>query len=127
HRYLWLIRQKQPYPQPFHWSLAIGPENGGRCTIYQVKGDAFAMHYSHTTDVEIFNSNCFQDCYQLAKMDAAGEAWVDYYANIEVPPFAANQETVAENCQDWTIRVLRALQSSEIVSLQRIREVESLL
>lgn len=125
--YLYLVRQKQPYPQPFHWLLSVNPEDGGRCTVYQVKGDAAAMHYTHATNIDIFNSTSFQDCYQLTMLDASGEAWVEYYANSEAPPSAVNQAAVRENCQDWTLRVLRALQSSNIVPPEKVNEVESLL
>ncbi|KAI1256687.1 hypothetical protein MGN70_001812 [Eutypa lata] len=73
--YLYLVRQKQPYPQPFHWLLSVNPEDGGS----------------------------------------------------EAPPSAVNQAAVRENCQDWTLRVLRALQSSNIVPPEKVNEVESLL
>lgn len=49
-----------------------------------------------------------------------------YHANHE-PPQVVNQAAVKENCPDWTLRVLRALQSTNIVPIDRIKGVEALL
>lgn len=124
---LWLCRNEQPTPQPFHWFLAVSPEDGGKCTVYQVEGDAVDMHYSHATDSDAFHSPVFRDCYEMAKLDITGEDWVKHFANQEPPPQATNQATVTENCQDWSIRVLRALRSVNVVPSERISEVEAML
>ncbi|KAI2607856.1 hypothetical protein GGR54DRAFT_404606 [Hypoxylon sp. NC1633] len=120
-----LIRQSQLDGEPFYWSLSVG-EEGGRCRVFQVKGDAVHMHYQHAPSLNIFESASFHDHYVLAQLNKDGLAQVDCVANTQPPPEARSQAEVKENCQGWTVRVLRELQSVSIVSKEWVDKVEDM-
>ena len=53
---LQLVRQKQIAGEPFHWSIFLASECQ-RGVVFQVKGDAIAMHYAHAENIDVLNSN----------------------------------------------------------------------
>ena len=109
-----LALQRQAYGEPNHWSLFLSLE-GRPGTVYQVKGDATAMHYAHAFNINLLNSTSYITSYILAKPTEQEAALVDYWAYREPPPSAPTQAAVHENCQGWIIRVLRRLVEERIV------------
>lgn len=106
---------KQPYSEPGYWSLFVAPE-GGIGKVYQVKGDAELMRYTHAEGVNIQASCNFKTAYTLANLTQDQAGWVEFYANSETPPSAPDRASVTENCQGWTVRVLERLVEKDIVT-----------
>lgn len=96
---LYLIREVQGLGQPLHWSLFVAFE-GSAGSVYQVKGDAESMHYTHAENMNMMGSDSFKDSFELVSplTDSAAQ-WVDRFANAELPPRAESRATVKENCQ----------------------------
>ena len=120
---LHLIREYQIGPD--HWLLFLGYE-GQLGRVYQVKGDAIAMHHQHSASANPLGSDSFKDVYVIANPDSEQSTRIDHWAVSEPPPSAVNQNAVQENCQGWTIRVLRHLVEEGIVGQDRLTYIESL-
>ena len=122
---LMLVREHQAPGEPDHWSLYLAYE-GQAGTVYQVTGDALAMCHAHASNVNHLNSESFKDSYIIASPTAQQAAMVGYWANQEVPPRAPNQAAVQENCQGWTIRVMRHLVQEGVVAQSWLDSTENL-
>ena len=109
-----LVRQEQTTGEPYHWSLFLAPE-GQPGDLFQVKGDAVAMHHTHVSNTNILNSQSYKDSYIIAQPTEQQAARVHYWATHEPAPSAPNQAAVTENCQGWSIRVIRRLVAEGIV------------
>ena len=122
---LHLVRQKQAGGEPYHWSLFLACE-GQPGVVFQVKGDAVAMHYAHTNNINIMISQSYKDSYIIARPTEHQAARVRYWATHEAPPRAVNQAAITENCQGWTIRVIRRLVVEGIVQQNWVNTAVSL-
>jgi hypothetical protein len=122
---LMLVREHQAPGEPHHWSLCLAYE-GQAGMVYQVKGDALAMSYDHASNVNPLESVSFKDSYIIARPTAEQAARVGYWVNQEVPPRAPNQAAVQENCQGWTIRVMRRLVQEGVVAQSWLNSAENL-
>jgi len=120
---LQLIRQHQIGPD--HWSLFLGYE-GQPGKVYQVKGDAIAMRHQHSASLNLLVSGSFKDAHVIANPNPQQSTRIGHWAVNEPPPSALNQGAVQENCQGWTIRVLRHLVEEGIVQQDRLTYIESL-
>ena len=74
------------------------------------------MRYAFAQNINLFNSLSFRDHYELATLSETQAERVKYCADQEVPPSAPNQAQVTENCQGWTVRVIRRLIQEGIVA-----------
>ncbi|KAH6623114.1 hypothetical protein F5144DRAFT_496204, partial [Chaetomium tenue] len=78
--------------------------------VWQVKGVAELMRYSHASNVAIMDSTTFEWHQTVnTKVSAAHAARIGEFAGVEPPSRAINRASVTENCQGWVIRVLRRL------------------
>jgi hypothetical protein len=119
---LQLIRQHQIGPD--HWSPFLGYE-GQPGKVYQVKGDAIAMRHQHSASLNLLVSGSFKDAHVIANPSSQQSTRIDHWAVNEPPPSALNQGAVQENCQGWTIRVLRHLVEEGIMQQDRLTYIES--
>lgn len=92
-----LVRQEQITGEPYHWSLFLARE-GQPGVVFQVKGDAVAMHYAHDNNTNILYSQSYKDSYIIARPTEHQAARVRYWATHEAAPRAPNQAAVSE---DW--------------------------
>lgn len=120
-----LVRQEQVAGEPYHWSLFLARE-GQPGTVFQVKGDAVAMHYNHINNTNVLSSQSYKDSYIIARPTEQQAARIRYWATLEAPPGALNQATVRENCQGWTVRVIRRLVAEGIVQQNWVNTAVSL-
>ena len=120
-----LVRQEQSPGEPLHWSLFLAGE-GQLGTVFQVRGDAVTMHYTHIHDTDVLRSHSYKDSYIIARPTEQQAARVRHWATHEVPPSAPNQAAVSENCQGWSIRVMRRLVEEGIVQLSWVDTAVSL-
>ena len=120
-----LVRQEQTTGEPIHWSLFLAQE-GQPGVVFQVKGDAVAMHYAHANNINVTISQSYKDSYIIARPTEDQAARVRYWATHEPAPRASNQAAVMENCQGWTIRVIRRLVAEGIVQQRWVDTAVSL-
>ncbi len=120
-----LVRQEQVAGEPYHWSLFLARE-GQPGAVFQVKGDALTMHFAHANNVNVLSSQSYKDSYIIARPTEQQAARVRYWATHEAPPRAPNQAAVRENCQGWTIRVIRRLVAEGIVQQNWVNTAGSL-
>lgn len=120
-----LVRQEQSTGEPYHWLLFLARENE-RGLVFQVKGDAVAMHYVHVNNINVLSSQSYKDSYIIARLTEDQAARVSYWATHEAAPSAPNQAAVTENCQGWTIRVIRRLVAEGIVQQNWVNTAVSL-
>ena len=73
------------------------------------------MRHTHANNVNIMGSLSYKDSFIIARPTENQGARVHYWATHEAPPSAPNQAAVTENCQGWTIRVIRRLVGEGIV------------
>jgi hypothetical protein len=114
-----VVVQKQSEGEPYHWALfCYYPDQTGKGKgqVWQVKGDAECMRYQHASNIDIFNSASFY-WHQVVSPNLSHAQYgiIDKITRDEQPPRAANRAAVKENCQGWTIRVLRRLVRHGIV------------
>lgn len=109
-----LVREEQIPGEPHHWSLFLAGE-GEPGAVFQVRGDAIAMHHEHLYDTDVLSSESYKDSYIIARPTEHQAARVRYWATYEPAPSAPNQAAVRENCQGWTIRVIRRLVTEGVV------------
>lgn len=55
-----LVRQEQTTGEPYHWSLFLARE-GEPGVVFQVKGDALAMHHTHANNTNVLSSQSYKD------------------------------------------------------------------
>lgn len=123
--FLHLVLENQAEGEPKHWYLFVAPE-GKAGSVYQVTGDATFMHYEVQHDSSRLTSESYDTSYILARLDEGQENVVRSCAESEAPPRAENRASVTENCQGWTIRVLRRLQQEDIVPVKWISFAEGI-
>ena len=104
---LQLVQEKQADGELYHWSLLLARE-GQTGDIFQVRGDAVAMHYAHANNTDVLSSS-YHDSYIIAGPTEQEAAKVVYWATCEAPPGAPSQAAVWETCQGWTVRIIRRL------------------
>jgi hypothetical protein len=122
---LQLVRQEQIIGEPDHWSLFLAHE-GQQGVVFQVKGDALDMQYAHANDINILISLSYKDSYIIARPTEQQAARIRYWATHEAAPRAPNQAAITENCQGWTIRVIRRLVAEGIVQQKWVDSAVSL-
>lgn len=71
------------------------------------------MSYHHSREINIFRSASYNTSYRLA--DVNDEAIVKRCAEAQPPPQAPDRRSVTENCQGWTVRVLKSLQLEGVI------------
>ena len=120
-----LVRQQQITGEPDHWSLFLARE-GQPGVVFQVKGDALTMHYAHANNINVLSSQSYKDSYIIAKPTEHQAARIRYWATHEAAPRAPNQAAIRENCQGWTIRVIRRLVTEGIVQQKWVNTAVSL-
>lgn len=120
--YLYVVQQLQAPGEPLHWALFVAKEQGSG-TVYQVKGDNTFMQYRHASKVDLRNSQSFYNAYQMCEINDNGIGWVKYHANHVPPPQAPNRASVTENCQTWVVRVLRELQTVNVVDEEAVDSI----
>ncbi|OIW28099.1 hypothetical protein CONLIGDRAFT_462426 [Coniochaeta ligniaria NRRL 30616] len=116
---LHLIRQDQAEGEPRHWSLFVvsGEDKSSKGHVWQVTGDALCMHYNNLSDTAQFAAEGFNSNYELnSNLSEAQERMVEEAVKDELPPAADDERSIKENCQGWTIRVLRRLQGQGVVA-----------
>lgn len=125
--YISLAHEIQGPGEPLHWSLYIARESQPG-VVYQVRGDAEFMGYQHIKiPVDITSSESFGGLYQLAAITEEQAMVVEQIANSEAPPKAENRASVKENCQGWTIRVLKKLIQRGIVPAEKLQMATSMM
>lgn len=83
------------------------------------------MRHEHAASVDVLNSRSFRGFIMLnSNLSPEQVAIIDRVAKSEPPPSAPNQRAVRENCQGWTVRVLRRLQAKGVVKKHKVDEVE---
>ncbi|KAH8906359.1 hypothetical protein BR93DRAFT_928969 [Coniochaeta sp. PMI_546] len=116
---LHLIRQDQAEGEPCHWSLFVvsGEDQFSKGQVWQVTGDALFMHYNNLSDTPHFAAEGFNSSYELnSDLSETQEGMIKVAVMAELPPAAADERSIKENCQHWAIRVLRRLQSQGVVA-----------
>ena len=74
------------------------------------------MRYEHAKNIDIMRSESFADSFLLkSELSAIDLQMVKDSVAHQAPPCAENQRDVKENCQGWTIRVLRDLAASGVI------------
>ncbi|OIW25961.1 hypothetical protein CONLIGDRAFT_513369 [Coniochaeta ligniaria NRRL 30616] len=127
---LYVVFQRQSEGEPDHWSLsACDGENGDtRGKVWQVKGDATMMHPQHADNVDVLMSNSCRGFVILNRnLTPEQLAIVDKVARSERAPSAPNQRAVRENCQGWTMRVVRRLEAKGVVEKYKVDELQALM
>lgn len=125
--YLSLVHQVQGPGEPLHWSLFVARESQPGY-VYQVKGDAEHMRYQPSDRVvNIVQSATFLNIYHLAVVTEQQDMVVRQVAERETPPRAANRQSVRENCQGWTLRVIAKLVEMGIVPIAKLQMARSML
>ena len=109
-----LVREEQTTGESYHWSLFLAPE-GQPGVVFQVRGDAVAMQHTHINNTNVLDSQSYKDSFIIARPTEHQAARVYYWATHEAAPSAPNQAAVTENCQGWSIRVIRRLVAEGIV------------
>jgi hypothetical protein len=113
-----------------HWSLIASHPDGGRGPVWQVKGDATHMEYKPVPapGVNIFSSGSFTDSYILTgSLTSADIETIDEIARTEQPPRAANMHEVTENCQGWTVRVIKKVAAKGLIPQDKVAQAEALM
>lgn len=85
------------------------------------------QHVHPDRGVDIMHSDSFRDHFEIAELDVSGVASVCYWANQEPPPLAPSQREVRENCQGWTIRVVRHLVEQGLVTQAWLQSLYGLM
>ncbi|KAJ5790559.1 uncharacterized protein N7518_007570 [Penicillium psychrosexuale] len=126
-KYISLVHQAQNDGEPLHWSLFIARENQYGL-VYQVKGDAEHMRYLPSPKhVNIVHSVSFLNIYHLASVTEEQEELVRQVAEQEPPPQAANRQSVTENSQGWTVRIITKLVEMGIVPTAKLEMARSMV
>lgn len=120
-----LVLENQAEGEPKHWFLFVGPEDG-LGTVYQVAGDATFMRYESFEVSSLLRSESYHTSYVLARLAVSQEDVLRSCAEGEAPPCAVDRASVTENCQGWTIRVLRRLHDAEVVGGEWVTFAEGL-
>lgn len=126
--HLSVVLRHQAINEPKHRALfSHRPDAAGigKGQVCQVDGDAEYIHYAHCADVDLLSDEFFA-WHQTLKtnLNSAQYARVDQIARVGPPPQAVNRAAVAENCQGWTIRVLRRLVDERVVEESAVTMVQ---
>ncbi|EFQ97357.1 hypothetical protein MGYG_00396 [Nannizzia gypsea CBS 118893] len=122
-----LVHHRQGEGEPLHWALLVARENQPGM-VYQVKGDAEYMTYTPSDlPIDITISESFLTMYHLAVVTTEQAAVVKEVAENEIPPQAPNRQSVTENCQGWTVRVVARLVEKGVVSNAKLQMAESMM
>ncbi|EPE04032.1 hypothetical protein F503_04880 [Ophiostoma piceae UAMH 11346] len=121
---LHVVARHQAEGEPKHWSLYAvrrGADGSTSGQVWQVTGDAEHMIYDHGDDIDLFNGADFA-WQQTVNTDLSEESFVkvDEMARSEPPPRAESRKEVTENCQGWTVRLLRRLVDTGIVAPEAV-------
>lgn len=108
-----------------HWSLFLAAE-GQKGEVFQVKGDVELMRYLPFDEVDLTASNSYVTSYVLSTIPKDKVALIREVARQEPPPSAPNRREVRENCQGWTIRVIKQLISRGVVPSHKLAMAERL-
>ncbi|KAK0701975.1 hypothetical protein B0T26DRAFT_735444 [Lasiosphaeria miniovina] len=123
-----VVLETQSEGEPNHWSLFVAREGSGSGgSVYQVTGDATYMTRKFDDGVQHLSSESYLTSYVVAYLDEAQAGVVRQIATQEPPPWAHNRALVTENCQGWTVRVLRRLQSRGIGTLEFVQSMEAMM
>ncbi|KAI3336221.1 hypothetical protein F4824DRAFT_509983 [Ustulina deusta] len=106
--FLMLVRGKQ-IVGAYYWSLAVVPDGKPPTCIYQVTNDPEHMYYSHCLDApdDVFASDIYIDSYDIGHLNDDSLALLDQVVSRQLPLRADNRALVTENCQGWTMRVIK--------------------
>ncbi|KAL1868423.1 hypothetical protein VTK73DRAFT_3689 [Phialemonium thermophilum] len=127
---LYLAMENQAEGEPKHWSLTAcnGFDGETRGYVWQVTGDALMMHQQHFVADDVLTSSSLERFVVLQENLTQDQvAIVDRIARSEPPPSAPDARSITENCQGWTVRVLRRLQAEGIVARSVVDEMELLV
>lgn len=125
--YLSLILEEQNPGEPNHWSLFVAREDMAGFA-YAVTGDAEYMTYQPSKDaIKLWLSPSFLASYQLAALTEQQAMLVKDIAEHETPPRAINRQSVNENCQGWTVRVIAKLVESGVVPSAKLQMARSMM
>ncbi|CAG8289716.1 unnamed protein product [Penicillium olsonii] len=132
HLYLYLVQEEQGPGEPNHWALFLADENEPDYGyVYQVTGDAEHMTYEPSAEkVNVFDAGIASNVYTLAVVSedqARAAKLVKQIAEQEPPPRANDRNSVTENCQGWTMRVVAKLVDEGIVMSQKLEMARSML
>ncbi|KAI9755128.1 MAG: hypothetical protein M4579_004394 [Chaenotheca gracillima] len=122
-----VVRQNQAEGEPKHWSLFIYQEGVTEGMLMQVEGDAVYMDYTHAPSVDQFQSDTFQDQFDLGKITETQRSQIWTAAHQIAPPRAATQAEVVENCQGWTIRLVEWLVQQGMVEPRWIESLRGIM
>ena len=125
---LLLVFEHQAADQPDHWSLFLARE-GAKGTVYQVTGDAEAMHYSFIEDTNpVTELDTFNTAFVMAEsISPEQQRKVVVAVEHMVPPSAPNAAAVKENCQTWCAKVLVQLMRENIVERRKVEEAAAMM
>ena len=122
-----LVRLRQGQNQPHHWLLFVHRENEAG-DVFQVTGDALNMRYDHANNIDIMRLENFHDSFLLkSDLSATHLQTIKDFVVHEPPPRAENQRDVKENCQGWTIRVMRDLVDSGMIGEKWIESAKDMM
>lgn len=96
--------------------------------VLQVRGDAVYMTHEHDEQAEIFRYASFRDALDLGVAVTERERGVVWEAACQtLPPRAATQREVVENCQGWTVRVVQRLVELGMVSAEKVEMLKGMM
>ncbi|KAL1858047.1 hypothetical protein Daus18300_010159 [Diaporthe australafricana] len=127
---LYLVRHNQAEGEPLHWSLETADVEGGDLdgNVYQVSGDAEFMDYRPYQDVPTLSCLDIRDYFVLVpNLTPQMEDIVRHVAVAEPPPQAKSRKDVTENCQHWSIRVMRKLVERGMMDSQKVIDCHKLV
>lgn len=120
-----LVLESQPMDEPDHWLLSVVVKDGNG-KVYQVKGGAQLMEYTHADGVDILRPRLRWLRNRLSASRSHSRPSRDH-ANREAPLSAPDRASVTENCQAWTVRVLERLAEGGIVTEERLLPIKAML
>lgn len=127
---LCLCLQRQAPGEPMHWCLCACAAASGQTVgrVWQVTGDATFMIYQAIEEADVIRAPDHHTHYALADgLTATEEDLVDRVAHDESPPYALDRRSVRENCQHWTMRVIRRLAEQGLVDQRKVDAMERLV
>ncbi|KAL4948504.1 hypothetical protein BDW69DRAFT_176369 [Aspergillus filifer] len=77
-------------------------------------------HENSPRQINIVNSAPFLDIYNLATITGQQASVIREVATSGPPPRAPNRQSVTENCQGWTVRVVGKLMARGIVPAAKL-------
>ncbi|KAF2111402.1 hypothetical protein BDV96DRAFT_582091 [Lophiotrema nucula] len=134
---LYLLRQNQYPDEPLHWSLVISPTDGFPVSrgprvssfenhvvycsyVFQVRGDENMNYEPESLSKPVELLDCVHSTYALVRFDWDGLKKAQGIAEKEEPPRARTWGERTENCQHWSVRVVRKLVDEGLVEEAKI-------